>query len=286
MFNHILVPIDFSAQAMKAVEVATDLAKQVNAKVELLNIITIGIAVKKNQAGGYESIKDSAKDFIAQVLTTAQERLDQFKEAVSHKAVEIETRVLVEEDSKNLVEMIMSTNTDLIVVSGRRKHQLSEIFDIPIREKVIQLANCPILIVNEQVQKFQISKMVFATQFHQKITHAVNTIKSLQQLFQAESHLLYVNTPNRFKTTLEINAQANEFKTKYGLQDFKLSIYNDRKAEDGIMRFSEDMNADLTIVCTNGSTWMTRLFQGHIANEVVNESIKPVLIFNIARFKK
>ena len=47
MFKHILVPIDFSQQAMNAIEAAADLAKQTGAKVELLNVITLSIAVRK-----------------------------------------------------------------------------------------------------------------------------------------------------------------------------------------------------------------------------------------------
>ncbi len=76
MFKHILVPIDFSKYAINAVETAVDLAKIVGAKVELLNIITLDIAVRKNQAGEYESVKDSAKEFIDQVIQTAEKRLD------------------------------------------------------------------------------------------------------------------------------------------------------------------------------------------------------------------
>ena len=56
-----------------------------------------------------------------------------------------------------------------------------------------------------------------------------------------------------------------------------------KKAEDGIMRFAERQGIDLTIVCTEGANWMTRLFQGYVANDIVNESPKPVLIYNLAR---
>ncbi|MGB0526001.1 MAG: universal stress protein, partial [Flammeovirgaceae bacterium] len=253
---------------------------------ELLNIITIGIAVKKNQAGEYESIKESAKDFIDQVIGTAKKRLTQFKEAVAHKEVKLLTKVLVAEDSKSLVNMIMENEHDLLVVSGKREHKLADVFDVPIREKVIQLAHCPVLIINEKVEYFDVRKMVFATQFRQEISQIVDSITSLKQLFNATGDLLYVNTHHHFKTTYEIEDTAERFMDKYGLTGFNLTIFCDKKAEDGIMRYSERSGADLTIVCTDGSNWMTQLFQGHIANNVVNESPKPVLIYNLARIQK
>jgi len=283
MFKHILVPIDFSQQAMNAIEAAADLAKQVGAKVELLNVITLSIAVRKNQAGEYESIKETAKDFIDQVIATAKQRLEKFKEAVADREVEVLTKVMVAEESKSLVKMILANEHDLLVVSGRREHKLADIFDVPIREKVIQLADCPVLIINEKIEGFKISNLVLATQFRQDISNVVESISKLKQLFQATGHLLYVNTPTNFKTTYEIEKEANRFTKKHGLNDFTLNVFCDKKAEDGIMRFAERVGTDLTIVCTDGSNWMTRLFQGYVANDIVNESPKPVLIYNLAR---
>lgn len=283
MFKHILVPIDFSQQAMNAIEAAADLAKQTGAKVELLNVITLSIAVRKNQAGEYESIKDTAKEFIDQVITTAKKRLEKFKTAIANREVEVLTKVIVAEESKSLVKMILENDHDLLIVSGKREHKLADVFDVPIREKVIQLAKCPVLIVNEKIEGFRISKLVFATQFRQDISKVVDSIASLKQLFRAKSHLLYVNTPNNFKTTYEIEDKAERFMEKHGLSDFDLHIFCDKKAEDGIMRFAERKGTDLTIVCTEGANWMTRLFQGYVANDIVNESPKPVLIYNLAR---
>ena len=127
MFKHILVPIDFSQEAMNAVELATDLAVQINAKVELLNIITLDIAVRKNQAGEYESIKETAKDFIDEVINTAKKRLEKFKEKMAHKGVKVETSVMVAEESKKLVKNILKNDFDLLVVGGKKSHRLQDI---------------------------------------------------------------------------------------------------------------------------------------------------------------
>ena len=68
--------------------------------------------------------------------------------------IEVLTKVIVAEESKNLVKMILENEYDLLVVSGKREHKLVDVFDIPIREKVIQLAKCPVLIINEKIEGF------------------------------------------------------------------------------------------------------------------------------------
>lgn len=286
MFKHILVPIDFSQHAMNAVEAATDLARRMDAKVELLNIITIGIAVRKNQQGKYESMRDTAKGFIDQVILNAEKQLERFKEEVAYKHVEIITKVLVADESKSLATTILENKHDLLVVSGRRKHHVMEVFDVPIREKVIHLAQCPVLIVNEHLNEFRISKMVFATHFRQNISPVAESILEFKRLFMADADLLFVNTPNNFYTTDEIEQQAATFKENHQLDGFELAIYNDRKAEQGIMHYTEKVDADLTVVCTNGNNWMKHLFQGYVADGLVMGSPKPVLIFNLAKIRQ
>ena len=72
--------------------------------------------------------------------------------------------------------------------------------------------------------------MMLATQFRQDISKVVDSIASLKQLFHANSHLLYVNTPTNFKTTYEIEDKAERFREKHGLSDFKLHVFCDKKS--------------------------------------------------------
>jgi nucleotide-binding universal stress UspA family protein len=288
MFKHILVPIDFSKYAINAVETAVDLAKIVGAKVELLNIITMDIAVRKNQAGEYESVKESAKEFIGHVIQTAEDRLDKFKKEAQNRLgegakLEIFTTVLVAEDSKTIVESIIENDFDLLIIGGKREDKLVDIFDVPIREKVIQLANCPVLIVNEKIESFKIEHIVFATQFRKGAEKVAKDIRQLMEIFGAKCTLLYVVTQVNFKTTEEVEERAQKFMLTNQLENCELCIYNDRKIESGIMRFSDRTGADLTIVCTESSRWSKRFFRGEFTNEIATHSAKPVLTYNLSK---
>ena len=140
--------------------------------------------------------------------------------------------------------------------------------------------------MNEYIENFTISQMVFATQFKKGANTAIPILKSLKSLFNASCNLLYVNTPNHFKTSMQIESAAKEFMKQHDLTDFGLEVYNDYRIEDGVMKFSEKAKADLTVACTDGSTWMSRVFQGRHTESLVNESPTPVLVFNLSRLEE
>jgi len=73
-----------------------------------------------------------------------------------------------------------------------------------------------------------------------------------------------------------IRKQTEDFVEKYKFKDYTLNIYNDFIEEDGIIYYSEDIEADMIALGTHGRTGFMHLISGSIAEDVVNHAKRPV----------
>lgn len=287
MFKKILVPTDFSENAKNALETAIDLAKATGASVELLNVVEISAVAKLSEFAEYErGVRELSKEFISNMLRASQRGLNLLKASVTNYGVPISTNVLVDEDPKRLADSILNSDYDLLVIGSQVQSESKGMFGNSTRGRILQLSKHPVLIVNNKVENFELSTIVLATQMKSELSPIMDTIKSLQSLYQADCHLLYVNTPQYFKATHEIKELAHDFINRHQLNGWEANIYSARRIEDGILKFAETIEADLTIVCTDNTNWTFRFFQDDFVNDVAHHSLKPVLIFNMNNVKQ
>ena len=73
----------------------------------------------------------------------------------------------------------------------------------------------------------------------------------------------------------------NDFVQRYQLKDYTLNTYNSRNTEEGIINFSEGINAHLIAMGTHGRTGIAHLISGSVAEDVVNHSNIQVITFKI-----
>ena len=68
-------------------------------------------------------------------------------------------------------------------------------------EKVVRLADCPVLTVKDRHADFNPKNVVFASNFYGEANDNFDQISDFISLFDAHVHLLKVNTPDHFEST-------------------------------------------------------------------------------------
>jgi len=63
------------------------------------------------------------------------------------------------------------------------------------------------------------------------------------------------------------------------LKNYTINVYNDLTAEEGIIRFSDSVNADMIAMATHGRTGFAHVIAGSVAEEVLGQAKRPVLTF-------
>lgn len=262
----ILVPTDFSEIANKALEVAVEIAKKMEARIELLNVKVYPTA----DVGAYYSLYGasgvSIDDAWGEILVTAKQEM----KALISKFPGVKIKPLIEETSEHFVESVLDHKADLIVMGSNGADGFKEFFSGSNSEEVVRMATCPVLVIKDSRDDFKPKKVVFAVDLiHEEFIKKAITSLPLED---AEFHFLHVDDGNRKVDYLEVEAKMHKLAEKYNLKKCKFEIFNANTIEDGILEYADAEHADLIVMYTHGRTGIAHFFKGSIAESVVNHA--------------
>jgi len=151
---------------------------------------------------------------------------------------------------EQILRVAGQVSASLILIGAHGKGYTSGNFVGSTLQKVIRLANCPVLAVKNPLDGNAFRKMAFATVFNSAGKVAFEKILPLARIFKSSIHLLFVNTPANFTTS----TQSDQDMAEYGKGNEQFVIYrhvfNDVDAEHGIRGFCEKNNIHLVGVAT------------------------------------
>ncbi len=133
--QHILVPIDFSADAETALDQAIELAKQFKARLTLMNVIYFPVAADVNLSAYYGEVEAGAK----QGMTTYEER-------VKAAGVSVDTVLVNGTPFREIVETAKTQQVDLIVMGTHGRTGMQHLLIGSVAERVVRLAPCPVMV--------------------------------------------------------------------------------------------------------------------------------------------
>ena len=146
MFEKILIPLDSSELAERALKPGMALAEQGNADVFLLSVPFMEQAFVEEQAGVGFMLPD-------QSLTQSRRDLTEYQEAMkrryAHPNVRIHTTIIDGDEAGVIVDAAIRENVDLIVMSTHGRSGFSRWMLGSVTERVLRHAPCPVLVVRE-----------------------------------------------------------------------------------------------------------------------------------------
>ncbi|WP_346880665.1 universal stress protein [uncultured Algibacter sp.] len=271
----ILVPTDFSDQAENALKVAAQLAKKHQCEIYLLHILEIPL----HQVDALNTYSDMPEAVFFMKL--AHKKFEKLKNKTYLKDIVIHETVDFHEIFKGIYHVCKKHDIDLIIMGSNGASGLKEMLIGSNTEKVVRTSDTPVLVIKKEHEVFDVKKLVFASDFNDENKATYNKAITFANTFDADLHLLMVNTPNSFSTTAYAKQRMKAFVKSDGFANFSLNIYNDHTIEKGIMHFSESINADLICMSTHGRQGISHFFNGSISEDLVNHAKRPVMTFKI-----
>ncbi|MEP6860338.1 MAG: universal stress protein [Deltaproteobacteria bacterium] len=139
----ILVPIDFSEGSAAALDYAVGLARKLDAKICLLNVIGV-------QVLGAEYGMPVAASTIELIYSTNQQALDKLVAANKDK-VSFARTLLEAGDPRTTIEAVAKkVDADLIVMGTHGRRGLRRMLLGSVAETVVRTAPCPVLLVRAE----------------------------------------------------------------------------------------------------------------------------------------
>lgn len=273
----LLVPTDFSPQAMHALEIAVQLAKRYNAKIYLLHLLEMPETLIDGPGIAQTSELPEALYF----MRLAHQRFNDILKLPLLQDIEVIEAAEFDGAFEGIMDYVVKYEIDGIVMGSHGAKGLQELFIGSNTEKVVRHSRVPVLVVKSQNLDFKIKDFVFATDLQEDNILPVQKALKFAEKEGATLKLVYINTPNRFKTTLEIQKNYHKFIEYLGAPVEHFSIFNDLSIERGILNFTEHVNADLLGIGTHGRKGLAHFFNGSVSQDLVNHAQRPVITFNI-----
>lgn len=269
----ILVPTDFSDHAQYALKVAASIAKIIKARIRIIhasNIPSIGV----KESAYYENFNKELK-------IKAETELEKLTKLDFLANVRIEKYLITDRLIYQLVKNEKFRNAELIVIGSHGRSGFNRLLIGSNTEKIIRMADSPVLTIKNDINDFKLGKVVFASDFTKGSIAVYHRIKFMVTSYKPQLFLLKVITPSDFESTPDSYRRMNSFKEKYSLKKCSINIYNHNNVEQGIIEFCQQIGADLVVIPTHGRTGFSHLINGSLAENIAVHEPKPVLSVKI-----
>jgi len=163
----ILVPTDFSDNAMKAVVYAAELAKQIEAEIFLLNAHELGLA--------NDSRRNDMKTLKRSIMSL-------------YNGLHIKTRLADGLPVESILEMANRESVDLIVMGTNGAGGIKEAIIGTVAAEVAGRSRIPVLIVPAQYQMEQPDGIVFTTNHFEENTKVLDMLVKIARIFKTAVH--------------------------------------------------------------------------------------------------
>lgn len=269
----ILVPTDFSAEADHALEGAYQLAQYQDATIHLVHVLDFPLADDDVPMGPVEVVPGG---YLKQAKQEAQERLEKIIAKKKFANVRITSEVRVGNPYQSIVRALLKKRMDLVVMGSKGATGAKEILLGSNAERMVRFSPSPVLIIKGKTNLTKIRNIVYATSLRDKERPVVQALRKLQQAFDAQLHLVRINTITNFLEDPSAMEQLRSLAKTSRLRNYTLNTFSDIREEEGIIHFADEVGADLIALATHARWGLLHLLGGSIAEDVVNHTQYPV----------
>ncbi len=272
----ILVPIGFTNQSLVALQQAVIVAKHTNSELFLLSVVEMPTALQKI----FSDYEEKLKQFKEKLRENLVELSNKYCEGVSNVKYLVSSGKIYEEIS----DIAESLGSSLIVMGtdGTPK-DIKKKFIGSNANKVVRLAPCPVITIKGKSIKNTFDIIALPLDLNKETREKVTNAIQYARLFNSEIRAFsvsYSDDDDSIKNKLDRTlSQVSEFITAKGVKCSTelIEISSSVSFSDSIVKYTEDINADLIMIMTKGEENLDLNFLGSKARKLINKSDIPVM---------
>ena len=288
MFSHILVPLDGSALAERALMPAASIAEAMSAKLTLLRVVP-QFAILAADPMLYEEMNRLGEEESIAYLRSKADDLD--------LAIPAEVACETGQPADTIIRYAESHGIDLIMMSSHGRSGLNRWVYGSVAERVLRQAPCATSIINARTvpEKHACGSILVPLDGSELAEQALEPGRILADAMKADLHLLRIATSAH--QMLETNSMKDLFD---GIEDMELQdaeaylqtkyanapdehVFFEVKIAEGtvaasIVDYAEKNGIDMIVMSSHGRTGLQRWVYGSVAEKVLRSACCATMI--------
>ena len=266
MIGKVLVPLDGSRTSEEVLGPVVKLLKRSEGSLILLHAVT---------PSEYFSV--TASQYVQQERRRSAAYLQELAERIGGNGMGIQERIVSGEASREIVAEARRSHADLIAMSSHGRSGIREWAFGSVAERVLRTTNTPVLVFRGNVSKTSaIRKIVIALDGSEEALEVVGPAADLAAAVGAE--VLLVHAGKHLPPSLPL-AEKMLVERKV---PFKAQLLRGEPAAS-ILKCVDVEEADLLALTTTGKTKRDQIFFGSVAEEILKECGRPLLVVHTGR---
>lgn len=267
--KNILVPVDFQEPSMKALEMAINVAKLVNGTIHLLYVIP---------KGDFLTGKMRSSDELVKISDAAKNKLSEIDE--KYPDIKMMTKIERGKRHDKIIETATALNARYIILG--ENHQQEEALKVlgSTVTQVVSRSAVPVItvkgdhtnlgkriIVPLDLSKETRAQVFNAIAFGMHYNASIYLVSVLMGGIQYSKSRIYAKLRKAQRTITENGIDCT----------IKLYSRNDEPPYKSIIRYSEEVEADMYLIMTHQESVSKDNYIGAVAHHIINESPIPVI---------
>lgn len=276
--KHIIIPVDFSANALLASQIGYQIAKQVNGKITILHAYQ---PFQSNFQSAGANLKDSIRS-----EEEAKAELASFSEkfnSVIENDGKIEVEFLAERGLiQDALEVLHKKDPiDLVIMgttgaSGIKFHLGSNTYEIA------RKTSFPLLIVPPNTQVIAPKNIGYFTDFQLGDLKVLHSLSSLFEESTIHYHLIHIikDKVNLEGVTEKLQALRTELQHNLTGINLQEQVFVGDEHIDTINSITDQTGTDLIALCIVKKSFWEKFREKSLAKEIILKAGKPIFVYN------
>ncbi|RIW12704.1 universal stress protein [Algoriphagus lacus] len=263
----IIVPIDFSDNSIKALELAILLSEKGKTEITIVHIIELVYDFASQAAVALDSLhKESAK------------LIKELEAKYSNSGVKFDHEIHEGTASISIARIAKEREATLIIMGTRGATGIKKTLFGSTAVNLLKEANCPVLVVPESTQINQLQRITLALEFANHEPESIDKVVALSQLLNLYLEFLHVQTTDGFKEDLAVLGLEKYIQNKFPHLPVRFYTYYGETASEGLDGFLEEHQHMILGMCHHHRGLMESIFKKSHSFEMAYHTEVPLLI--------
>lgn len=277
--KNILIPTDFSATASNAVRAGFDLAVQFGAQVHLYSCLDIPAAWPK-----LREVEKAREAEYQQTIHNTEQLFREWVEKAQALGISLQTSWSGGKFVHQVQALVKENAIDFIVMGSHGASGKKEFFIGSNTQYIVRAIHCPVLVIKEDIENYQVDKVIFASNFDEKEKTAFQYFLDFTAPLQAEVHLVAINTRGWFgQPSYLIKEAMKDFAVLCQDRPCQTHFIKDSSIDLGIRYFADQIGADLIGISNQQRHPLKRMLSGSNVEILINHAKVPVLSIDFSK---